>query len=83
MTECVKSLHCIAFIQSEILIACETTWEYLTRHTPMLNQDDFTALTLAAQEGNTSMISLLLNSKADVNRADNVRDPSYNLLICI
>ena len=38
-----------------------------------MNQDGATALMLAAVAGHASVAILLLDSKADVNRVDNVR----------
>jgi ankyrin repeat protein len=41
----------------------------------ILIQDGASALTWAAVGGHTSVLKLLLNAKADVDRADNVRYP--------
>ena len=46
----------------------------LTRHATMLNQDGFTALILASFGGYESVVTLLLDAKADVNSASLVRE---------
>jgi ankyrin repeat protein len=42
-------------------------------HRHKLIQDGRTALTCAAAEGHSSVVKVLLDAKADVNHADNVR----------
>lgn len=56
-----------------------TPW-YLTPCFSILNQNGVTPLTAGAYQGHASVVTLLLNAKADVNHADQVRrHPTENV----
>lgn len=45
-------------------------FKYLTRQAPMLTQNGHTALMLALSRGHESVVTLLLDAKADVDRVN-------------
>jgi ankyrin repeat protein len=52
----------------------DSTADYLTSYFPPLNQSGYTALILAVENGNESLVTLLLGYGADTNLANtNVR----------
>jgi Ankyrin repeats (many copies) len=63
----------IIFFLSAILILHDITFKCLPRNCPILEQDGLTALMMASGKGHASVVTLLLDAKADVNLANNVR----------
>ena len=63
---------------SSILTVHDTSFRCLTRYRLIFLQNGQTALLLVSEMGSTSLAKVLLDAKADVNTANNVRHGRVN-----